>query len=64
MAELGISLGLSDREPKRSSLNQQKFDELPKHHPCNPWKYESEMDDLNERLAEPTPLEDMFPCRT
>lgn len=64
MVDLGTSFGLSDREPRRSPLNQQKFDELPKHHPCSPWKYESEMDDLTERLVEPTPVEDTFLCHT
>lgn len=41
-------------------MNWQKFDELPLHHPRSPWKYEKRMDDLNELLAEPTPVEDML----
>ena len=39
-------------------LNQQKFDELPLHHPCSPWEYEEREDNLNEFIAEPAPVED------
>ena len=53
-------IGLPRRGPKTNPINQQKFDELPMHHPCSPWKYEKRMDDLNECLAEPAPVEDWF----
>ena len=53
-------IGLPRRGPKPNPINQQKFDELPVHHPCSPWKYEEKMDNLNEFIAEPAPVEDMF----
>jgi len=61
--DLRKAFGLPERKPRRNPLNWQKFDELPKHHPCSPWKYEERMDNLNEFIAEPTPVEDMLPLR-
>ena len=58
MVDFRTAAGLPQRGRKPNPLNQQKFDELPMHHPCSPWKYEKRMDDLNECLAEPAPVED------
>jgi len=46
------------RYAMKKLMGQSKFDVLPKHHPCSPWKYERRMDDLNEPLAEPAPVSD------
>lgn len=58
MVNVRESIGLPGKGPRPNPINQQKFDELPMHHPCSPWKYEKRMDDLNECLAEPAPVED------
>ena len=58
MVNVRESIGLPRKGPRPNPINQQKFDELPMHHPCSPWKYEKRMDDLNECLAEPAPVED------
>lgn len=60
MVNVRESIGLPRKGPRPNPINQQKFDELPLHHPCSPWKYEEREDDLNELIAEPAPVEDMF----
>ena len=60
MVDFRTAAGLPQRGRKPNPINHQKFDELPKHHPCSPWKYEEKMDNLNEFIAEPAPVEDWF----
>ena len=58
MVDFRTAAGLPQRGRKPNPINMQKFDELPLHHPCSPWKYEEREDDLNEFIAEPAPVED------